>query len=234
MKKHSIKYKHAKYDGVIYIPFTSESELQELLEIVTIQVGETIPKSFRPAPIDSYTQEIDGYHVSLNIEVSHTLYRKFLALTIPTKYLTYEDMIDFNIYAREYFHEEGSYGTVTDNATLEHTIYSTEHSEFFGHDLAPTICSKAARYWYRTAYYQAFSNGNKRTGMIASLNFLDMNYFVIKEDYDNSNLYEEMSLKIANKQLSEYGVRQELKKIVEYDIERSTSDFIERGLTYGR
>ncbi len=59
------------------------------------------------------------------------------------------------------------------------------HSELFGQQMYPTITDKAAVYCYNIICNHIFSDGNKRTGLIASLNFLNINGYDISQEVNN-------------------------------------------------
>lgn len=234
MKKHRIKFKKNKYCGVVYATYPTDEETQELLNILSEQFGkEYYEQEQKDVSFEGKLKGLDPYHFEIIFYADKVVYKKLLGLTIPTMYLNREDMINFNIASQKLFHEVGDYGKITRDSTLEYTLHVVENSIQFDHDSSPTILKKAAKLWYRTSYNQAFSNGNKRTALLAALNFLALNYFVINDIDDYAQLYEEISMKIANKEISEFGVELFLRKHVQYDIERSTIDFIKRGGNYG-
>ncbi|HMR89139.1 MAG TPA: type II toxin-antitoxin system death-on-curing family toxin [Saprospiraceae bacterium] len=49
----------------------------------------------------------------------------------------------------------------------------------------PTITDKAAVYCYNIICNHIFSDGNKRTGLLASLNFLNINAYDISQEVNN-------------------------------------------------
>jgi len=50
----------------------------------------------------------------------------------------------------------------------------------------PTITDKAALYCYNIICNHIFSDGNKRTGLLAALNFLNINGFDISQQINNT------------------------------------------------
>jgi death on curing protein len=62
------------------------------------------------------------------------------------------------------------------------------NSELYGQQMYPTITDKAAVYCYNIICNHIFSDGNKRTGLLASLNFLNINGFDISQDVSNDTM----------------------------------------------
>lgn len=234
MKNHNIVYKNEIFAGVIYGSYLTSLGMRELLDIVSKQVVSSYPFfpniSNEKIDLSGNVSAIDESHGRLTLAVKDIFFIQFLVLEIPTDYLTFEDFVTMNNESQNIFPEKGIYGKfgVTDSSTLEYTVGSVKDSIRFGVDSTPTILSKASKCWYRTAYYQAFSNGNKRTGLLAAINFLYLNYLLIVDIDNLDELYKEVSIKIANKEMSENQVRAFLFEHVEYDIERSTKNYIER------
>lgn len=228
MKSHKIRFRKKTYQGVIYWSYQSDKELNDLMRILERQVREQFNIKKRLVVTSA---PIDNEHGEIELRIDNVVYKRYLLLGIETLYLNVDDMIEYNGAAQDIFKEEGVYGRkgVTDISTLEYTIDDVKNSIYFGVDRSPSIALKAAKYWHRTAYYQAFSNGNKRTGLLAALMFLYLNYYIFDEEQSKADLYESISVKIANRKLSEYDVYMFIINNVNYDIERSTKDFIMRG-----
>lgn len=68
-------------------------------------------------------------------------------------------------------------------------------AEYFGVEMYPGVFMKAAVYWHRITTSHCFNDGNKRTGLISTLLFLEMNGYEVIVDDDS--LYD-YCLKIAN------------------------------------
>jgi death on curing protein len=62
------------------------------------------------------------------------------------------------------------------------------NSELYGQQMYPTVTDKAAVYCYNIICNHIFSDGNKRTGLLASLNFLNINGFDISQDVSNDTM----------------------------------------------
>ncbi|MFC3811620.1 type II toxin-antitoxin system death-on-curing family toxin [Lacihabitans lacunae] len=62
------------------------------------------------------------------------------------------------------------------------------NAEMFGQPLYPTVTDKAALYCYNIICNHIFSDGNKRTGLGASLVFLNMNGFDLNQEVTNETL----------------------------------------------
>lgn len=107
--------------------------------------------------------------------------------------------IDLNERAEKMmFREEWVYG-LKDKEALEQVIGDT-YQEFFGFVPYPTVVDKAAHFWFKIATKQVFFNGNKRTALLVGILFLNLNFFDIP-DIKPEDFYE-ISLKLANKEMS--------------------------------
>lgn len=128
-------------------------------------------------------------------------------------YLTVNDIIHLNEDAQSLFEEEGIYGVagLKDRGILETAVNNIgKNSVIFGEDQFPTISQKAAHLWFKLARYQAFNNGNKRTGLLAALNFLENNnYHVQYEELKlDKNYFYVVSKKIATGEWDEQKIRE--------------------------
>ncbi|MFD1418532.1 Fic family protein [Companilactobacillus keshanensis] len=230
MKDFKILYKKVRYQGVIYWTYQSEKEIKDLLYILQRQMHRQY-KNLSDKKLTVSSEPVDNEHGEIIVELDGKVLKKYLIMGIETIYLNMDDMIEYNEAAQDIFKEDGVYGKrgVTDSSTLDYTVSSVRDSFCFDLDTSPSIAHKAAKYWYRTAYYQAFSNGNKRTGLIAALMFLYLNFYIFDNGQDKSDLYEKISIRIANGRCSEYDVYMFIIDNVSYDIERTTKNFIMRG-----
>ena len=70
------------------------------------------------------------------------------------------------------------------------------NAEMFGEPLYPLITDKAAIYFYNIICNHIFSDGNKRTGLVAAMIFLNKNGYQIDEKYDESIVYD-FTVKVA-------------------------------------
>ena len=71
------------------------------------------------------------------------------------------------------------------------------NAEMFGQPLYSTVTDKAALYCYNIICNHIFSDGNKRTGLGASLVFLNMNGFDLNQEVTNEILTD-FIIKIAS------------------------------------
>lgn len=76
----------------------------------------------------------------------------------------------------------GQYG-VRDQGLLE-SISEAPYGEYFGEVLYPTIFDKAAKYLFDFSNYQVFLDGNKRTGLMAAGQLLELNGIRFKDSFD--------------------------------------------------
>lgn len=128
-------------------------------------------------------------------------------------YLTVNDIIHLNEDAQSLFEEEGIYGVagLKDRGIVETAVNNIgKNSVIFGEDQFPTISQKAAHFWFKLARYQAFNNGNKRTGLLVALNFLENNnYHVQYEELKlDKNYFYVVSKKIATGEWDEQKIRE--------------------------
>jgi len=100
-------------------------------------------------------------------------------------FLTVEDVE--LMHARGIALHGGQHG-VRDRGSLESAV-ATPQAGFGGEYAHPTIWLMAAAYAFHIAENQAFIDGNKRAGLMAALNFLDLNGHIIE---DTTGLYEAM------------------------------------------
>ncbi|MCU0471159.1 MAG: type II toxin-antitoxin system death-on-curing family toxin [Arcicella sp.] len=83
---------------------------------------------------------------------------------------------------------------------LDYLIEAVQ-AEMFGEPLYPTISDKAAIYCYNIICNHIFTDGNKRTGLAASLIFLNLNKYDIAFNITNPMLTD-FIIKIASGQSS--------------------------------
>jgi death-on-curing protein len=106
-------------------------------------------------------------------------------------FLNVEDIIDFHT---EIINEFGGSHGIRDMGLLISAIEMPKAS-MFGEDLHPTIFDKAAAYLFHIVCNHAFIDGNKRSGIVAALTFLESNEIYLK--YDEIEL-ENLVIDIAN------------------------------------
>ncbi len=108
-------------------------------------------------------------------------------------YLTLEQIIVIHY---EIIIQFGGSDGIRDLALLESALYRPQ-STFQGNDLYPTLFDKAAALIHSIILNHPFIDGNKRTGMLSGLQFLEENN--IQANIDNEELVN-VTLKIESKQ----------------------------------
>jgi death-on-curing protein len=86
-------------------------------------------------------------------------------------YLTLDQVLEYHDVALEV---GGGLQGLRSYDALAGAVYQSQQT-FGGGDLYATVAEKAAAYGFFIAESQAFMEGNKRTGAIAMLSFLDLN-----------------------------------------------------------
>ena len=105
-------------------------------------------------------------------------------------FLTVEQVIDFHT---EIINELGGAHGIREMGLLISAIEMPKAS-MFGEFLHPTIYDMAAAYLYHIVCNHAFIDGNKRSGVVAALTFLEVNNITLK--YDEHEL-EELVVQVA-------------------------------------
>ena len=110
----------------------------------------------------------------------------------------------------ELLHDEslarfGGIAGIGDPGLVDSAIASAQNTYFYGQG---DLFDVAAAYAFHIAEAQAFNDGNKRTGVLAALTFLDGNGCYKKPDADS--LYNAM-IAVANKRLTKAGLAQLLR-----------------------
>ena len=140
-----------------------------------------------------------------------------------------EDIIKLNKEAQSLFEEEGIYGVagLKDRGIVETAVNNIgKNSVVFGQDQFPTVSRKAAHLWFKLARYQAFNNGNKRTGLLATLNFLENNSYHVQYEELNldKNYFYAVSKKIANDEWSEKDIQNFILKVCKLNLKEVHHD----------
>lgn len=196
MKK--IKYNGHKYSGVVLCPMYSDTQFilpqhQEFAEVlIKTLLTNRILKLKRNIPIQYKVSSFNEVYGRLTIRYGRRKL-KFLFVRISIIYPDIEEICQWNSRAQTLFEEDGIYGMygLKDESLIKYSIDTVKNSIFYGEDKLPTVIDKAAYLWIRIARYQAFQNGNKRTGLLTGLIFLGMNQFIWKTNKDkNSKLYD--------------------------------------------
>jgi death-on-curing protein len=91
------------------------------------------------------------------------------------RYLTVEEVLEINAEVM------GGSHALRDRGLLESAVARPQASAF-GSDAYPDLVSKAAALLHSLIMNHAFVDGNKRTAVLATLVFLDLNGYVIRWD----------------------------------------------------
>ncbi len=110
------------------------------------------------------------------------------------RYITFEEVIAIHLEVLREF------GGEPDILNLEHVKSSVETPQqtMFGDELYPTLESKAAILFFLLIKNHPFMDGNKRTAVLAMLEFLERNAFTLNTS--NDELYE-FTLDVATSRL---------------------------------
>lgn len=87
-----------------------------------------------------------------------------------------EDILKIHNYGIQRF--GGSYGI--QNKNLLQSVCFAPYKIVSGKEVYPTIFHKAAKYLYDFTHYEIFSDGNKRTGLLACVTYLKQNGFSLQ------------------------------------------------------
>ena len=116
-------------------------------------------------------------------------------MNIEPEFLTIEDVLE--IHARQITRYGGASG-IRDRNLLESAVAAPQ-AAFGGEWLHTDLFEMAAAYAFHIAENQPFVDGNKRTGLLCSVVFLNINGITI--DYPDPRLYQAM-IDIAEKKLN--------------------------------
>jgi len=100
------------------------------------------------------------------------------------EYLSLDDVLAIHLLALEEF---GGTPEILSQDRLESCIESPRQT-MFGNDLYPDIESKAGIFFFLLVKNHPFMDGNKRTGALALLEFLERNSYTL--DTNNDELYQ--------------------------------------------
>jgi death-on-curing protein len=103
----------------------------------------------------------------------------------------------------------GGIDGIRDQTLLESAVAMPQAS-FEGKYLHPDLFLMAAAYAFHIAQNQPFLDGNKRTGLMAALVFLDLNSYVVLDP--EGRLYDAM-IAIANRQMDKEQLARLLQKL---------------------
>lgn len=208
-----IKFERNTYDGFLVYsinPSTVSSNMKQI-QLFSSKVIEYVAKKESISIDDVLTNRI--YHLHDDYYCFEMIFCKelkiktlsFLMLMKKVSFLDIEEVTKLNKDADKIFHEDGFYG-LKDVGLVENLLYNVEYSEAFGVDHYPTLVDKAAHLWFIIARYQAFHNGNKRTGMLATLTFLRANFYDIETESSLENDLYNISMDIALEKMKEKDV----------------------------
>ena len=199
-----------KYDGLFLLPIDIENkkihyQLTEYVEIFLKSLRENygIPAYDKGSYDGKQGFDMNGNRIELFLP-DGAVSKRFLTLIVPINYLSLERICDLNQKANGVFQEDSYSGDyyLKERGAIESLISGIEFP-FFGEYMFPTILKKAAHMMYLIARYQSFSNGNKRTALLSTIDFLHINY--LKFDFKD-NLQEKLydfCLGIAKNEKSE-------------------------------
>lgn len=120
------------------------------------------------------------------------------------KYLTTEDVLLLHHLSIE--KSGGSHG-LRDAGLLDAAVHRPQ-ATFAGEDLYPTLFDKAGALCHSLIKNHAFVDGNKRTSLLSSMTFLELNGHIFKCSQDE---LVEFGLKIDNENVSADGIASWLK-----------------------
>lgn len=127
-------------------------------------------------------------------------------MTSPPEFLDLEDVLDLHRQALERF---GGTDGIRDLGALESAI-GTPRTSFGGQFLHADVFEMGAAYAFHIAQSQAFLDGNKRTGLLAALVFLEWNGFDVTDP--RCELYEAM-IAIAERRLDKKALAELLRSL---------------------
>jgi death-on-curing protein len=125
---------------------------------------------------------------------------------IEPEFLTLSDVLQIH---EEQIETYGGINGIRDEGLLKSAVMMPQAS-FGGEYLHTDLFSIASAYAFHIAENQPFLDGNKRTALVASLVFLDINGLEILES--EMQLYNAM-IDIANKKMDKYDLAELLKKL---------------------
>jgi death-on-curing protein len=117
----------------------------------------------------------------------------------PIEFLTLDDILA--IHTEQLQLHGGSAGFI-DRSVVE-SATQQPRTTMFGQYLHPQINDMAAAYLYHFAASQGFSDGNKRTALVAAVEFLGRNGYSL--DCTNDEIYE-VTMRVANHLMSKQEV----------------------------
>ena len=196
---------------------TEEAKTQQTREMLNLLYKTVGPKLIGNEKVE-YKIEADRIQLQMGFDIINVQINK-REINLPSV----ENIIELNKEAQSLFEEEGIYGVtgLKDRGIVETAISNIgKNSVVFGQDQFPTISQKAAHLWFKLARYQAFNNGNKRTGLLATLNFLENNSYHVQYEELNldKNYFYAVSKKIANDEWNEKDIQNFILKVCKLNL----------------
>jgi len=104
------------------------------------------------------------------------------------EFLSKEDIVFLHDKIIEHSENDDQLGFIDETGALFDSAYHSMFSGFGGTELYPSIEEKAAKLCYGIITGHVFRNANKRTGMMAMLQILDMNNISLR--YTNDEMFD--------------------------------------------
>lgn len=192
-------FRGVKYAGQLIAPFDTSEQQAEINHLLVKTYQDQFDSQIdQIAPI-KLSWGIDAF--ALTILYHKEIRNRIFLFPIETVAPTLDDLISWNAKAQQIYEEDGVYGQygIKDRGHLDYVAYTLANPYLYGVNTHPSVIDKAAYLWSNVAELQAFSNGNKRTAMIAMLVFLHSNGydFVFHEGLKQELI--DFSIKIAVK-----------------------------------
>jgi death-on-curing family protein len=186
-----------EFDGFLICPGSSKKQKNQFKRMFARDNLKYVPKEKYYLQMRS----VDSRHqiYALDVTVNKMNVGHFSVGIIDPIPLSIEVYKGINEVAEKLFREETMYG-IGDYEGLDR-INNSIMTGFGGRELYPTITEKAAALWYKIATNQVFRNGNKRTALLAAIYFMGINFYTF--DVCNGNEMYDMSVRAANKQISQ-------------------------------
>ncbi len=127
-------------------------------------------------------------------------------MTPEPDFLTAEDVLAIH---EEQLARYGGAAGVRDPAMLESAVAQPQ-ATFGGEFLHADLFAMAAAYAFHIAENQPFMDGNKRTGLVAALAFLDLNGIVVRDP--QGRLHQAM-IDVADRRLTKEGLAALLREL---------------------
>lgn len=168
-------FQNVQYSVQLVTPFDTPEQQQEVINLLiktyTEQSDDEVDQIV-PVKLD-----VDFEAFALNVLYNQQIKNRIFLFPIETVAPSVENLIDYNSKAQQIYKEDGVYGEygIRDRGHIENVAYTLNNPYMYGVNRHPIILNKATYLWSQIAGLQAFSNGNKRTAMVATLVFLHSN-----------------------------------------------------------